>query len=88
MQNSSYRNKITFNSTSKIHRIYFHETLYKIETFGPNEPEKFHEIEPHLAFSWNLYLTVCESKGNEQVLGRNKSWEKENKILWVVLFLF
>jgi hypothetical protein len=52
MQNSSYRNKITFNSTSKIHRIYFHELFAaNRETFGPNDG-KFHEMgEPMLAFS-------------------------------------
>jgi hypothetical protein len=62
------------------------------ETFGPNEPEKFHEMgEPCWAFSWNfcftLYVHSMYTKGNEQVLESNK-WEKENKILWVVFFLF
>jgi hypothetical protein len=66
MQNSSYRNKITFNSTSKIHRIYFMKLFAaNRETFGPNE--KFHEMgEPHVGhlktFVSHCMYTVCTVK--------------------------
>jgi hypothetical protein len=62
--------------------------LQQIETFGPNEPEKFHEMgEPHVKHfhETSLFHIVCTnsmySKGNEQVLGKEQVLEKENKIL-------
>jgi hypothetical protein len=92
MQNSSYRNKITFNSTSKIHRIYFMKLFAaNRETFGP-KMKSFMKWENLMLGIWKLCFTLyvhsMYSKGNEQVLGKEKSWEKENKILWVVFFLF
>jgi hypothetical protein len=60
MQNSSYRNKILL---FKIPRFTLHETLAaNRETFGPNEPEKFHEMRTsvrHFHETFVFIYTVC-----------------------------
>jgi hypothetical protein len=44
-KNSSYRNKILFNQHPRFTEFTMKLLPINRETFGPNEPEKFHEME-------------------------------------------
>jgi hypothetical protein len=88
MQNSSYRNKILL---FKIPRFTLHETLAaNRETFGPNEPEKFHEMRTsvrHFHETCCVHIHSVLSKGNEQVLGKEQGKQNNFELFCFCLIL-